>query len=156
MSHDVLKMPRDSDLYVDKSLSLEKSVTEDDIIHFGHLSLDFNPLHFSEQLAQKTRFKGRIVHGMLTASLFSGVLTQLTPWCVYLRQEIDFTAPVRIGDTVKTTGTITAITDKGVVTVALMAINQNGDMVLRGKAEMKKLTEMYLTDPPQQPSGFKQ
>ena len=56
-------------------------------------------------------FKGRIAHGMLTASFISTVLgTKLPgPGCIYLRQDFDFKAPVRAGDTVTARATVTAI-----------------------------------------------
>ena len=48
-------------------------------------------------------FKGRIAHGMLTASFISTVLgTKLPgPGCIYVSQNLKFKAPVRIGDTVR-------------------------------------------------------
>ena len=90
----VCRRPTASDLYVGKSLALTKSITDVDTLSFGFLSLDFNPLHFNDALAEQTRFQGRIAHGFHTASLFSGVLAELCPWCVYLRQEMEFTGPV--------------------------------------------------------------
>jgi 3-hydroxybutyryl-CoA dehydratase len=134
---------KDSELFVGKSLSLSKTVIDDDTVAFGRLSLDYNPLHFDEALARQTRFGGRIAHGMHTAALFSGVLAQLTPWCAYLHQDLEFTAPVRSGDVVTATGTIAEITAKGVVEVELICRNQNEEVVVRGKAHVKKLKEAY-------------
>ena len=145
MSHSVIKMPTDSDLFVGKEHGVEKTYAEEDVIAFGKLSKDFNPLHFSEELASKTRFGGKIIHGMLTASLFSGVLSVLTPWCVYISQDINFLASVRIRDTIKATGIITAIDEKGVITVLLEGININQDnkIVIKGLAKVLKLKEIY-------------
>lgn len=143
MTHSILKQPSNNDLFVGKTLSLSKQITEDDNVSFGKMSGDFNPLHFSEELAGKTRFKSRIIHGMHTASLFSGILAQLAPWCVYLEQLIRFTAPVRIGDTITVTSTIDGIDEKGTLTVLLTCQNQKGEVVLLGIAKMKKLKEMY-------------
>jgi len=133
----------DSNLFVGKSLSLSKTITDLHTLYFGRLSLDYNPLHFDEALAQRTRFQGRIAHGMHTAALFSVVLAQLAPWCVYLRQDIEFTAPVRLGDVVTATGTIVEITAKSIVEVDLVARNQDHDVLVRGKALVKKLKEAY-------------
>lgn len=143
MSHKVIKMPTDADLFVGKEYVVEKTFTEEDVVIFGKLSKDFNPLHFSEELSQKTRFKGRICHGMLTASLFSGDLALLTPWCVYVRQEIDFLAPVRIGDTITVKGAVSDIDEKGLISVSLEGKNQNGNTVIKGSAKMRKLKEIY-------------
>ena len=119
----VSRRPTASDLYVGKSLALTKTITDLDTLSFGFLSLDFNPLHFNEALAQQTRFKGRIAHGFHTASLFSGVLAELCPWCVYLRQEMDFTGPVRAGDRITATGVIEELDERGVLTVRLQSTN---------------------------------
>jgi len=136
-------LPKDSDLFVGKTLSVRKTMTDAQTALFGLLSLDFNPLHFNEELAARTRFQGRISHGFHTASLFSGVLSELTPWCVYLHQDMDFTAPVRPGDVITATGTIDEIDPRGVVQVSLVCRNQNEEVVVRGKAHVKKLREAY-------------
>ena len=135
--------PQDADLFIGKSVSHTKTLTDADTVAFGLLSLDFNPLHFNEALARCTRFQGRIAHGFHTASLFSGVLAELTPWCVYFRQEIDFTAPVRPGDRITARGIIEEIDTKGMVHVSLTCINQKDETVVRGNAVVKKLKEIY-------------
>ncbi len=137
------RAPKHADLYVGKTLAHTKTMTESGTLYFGFLSNDFNPLHFNEALAQKTRFKGRIAHGFHTASLFSGVLAELCPWCVYLQQEMEFTGPVRAGDRITAVGVIEEIDDKGVLTVGLKCTNQRDEVVVRGKAILKKLKEVY-------------
>lgn len=139
----VTREPRHSDLYVGKTLAQTKTMTEAGTLYFGFLSRDFNPLHFNEALAQKTRFEGRIVHGFHTAAMFSGVLAELCPWCVYLQQEMEFTAPVRSGDRITAVGVIEEIDDKGVLTIGLQSTNQRDEVVVRGKAILKKLKEVY-------------
>jgi 3-hydroxybutyryl-CoA dehydratase len=135
--------PSDLDLYVGKSLSKSKSMTDLHTLMFGLVSLDFNPLHFNPEMARRSRFQDRIAHGMHTASLFSGVLSELTPWCAYLHQDLDFLAPVHPDEVVTATGVIEEITDRGVVRVALTCRNQKGETVVRGHAIVKKLKEMY-------------
>jgi 3-hydroxybutyryl-CoA dehydratase len=142
----VKRQPKDADLFVGKSVSHTKTLTDVHTTFFGLLSLDFNPLHFNEELSRRTRFGGRIAHGFHTASMFSGVLAELTPWCVYLRQEMDFTAPVRPGDVVTATGIIQEIDAKGVIQVGLACTNQKNEVVVRGKALVKKLKEIYQPD----------
>lgn len=137
------KDPRPADLSVGQSRAHTKAMTESGTLSFGFLSGDFNPLHFNDAQARRTRFNGRIVHGFHTASLFSGVLADLCPWCVYLRQEMEFTAPVRAGDRITATGIIEAIDERGVVTVSLQCVNQRGEVVVKGRAVLKKLKEIY-------------
>lgn len=139
----VRRRPEEADLFAGKMVSHTKTLNDMHTLFFGLLSLDFNPLHFNEELSRRTRFGGRIAHGFHTASLFSGVLAELTPWCVYLHQEMDFLAPVRSGDLITATGTIEDIDPKGVIRVALACTNQNKEVVVRGKAVVKKLKEVY-------------
>ncbi|HAA93491.1 MAG TPA: (R)-hydratase [Rhodospirillaceae bacterium] len=99
------------DLTVGMSASYAKTITEADIVIFAGISGDNNPLHLNEEFASESIFKGRIAHGMLTAVFISTVLgTKLPgPGCVYLTQDVKFKAPVRPGDTVNTTVTITDV-----------------------------------------------
>ena len=78
-----------------------KTVTETDITLFAGITGDVNPVHTNREYAYDTMFKGRIAHGMLTASFISTVLgTKLPgPGCIYMSQTLQFKAPVRDGDT---------------------------------------------------------
>ena len=120
------------------SESLTKTVTERDVELFGEVSGDRNPVHFDEEFAKTTMFKGRIAHGMLTASFISTVLgTKLPgPGCIYVSQNLKFRAPVRIGDTVRTRVTVTSVDrDKG--RVALETTCSVGDtVVISGDAQL--------------------
>ena len=91
--------------------TLEKTVASSDVIGFAQLTGDRNPIHLSEHFAARTSFGKRIAHGLYTASLISAVLgTRLPgPGAIYISQTLNFRAPVKIGDTVTTTCTITEI-----------------------------------------------
>lgn len=93
------------ELSVGQTAMFSKTVTEADIVLFAGLSGDTNPVHLDAQYADQTMFRGRIAHGLLSASLVSAVLgTKLPgPGCIYLGQTLNFKAPVRIGDTVTAT-----------------------------------------------------
>lgn len=98
------------DLAVGMSASYRHTLTEADVRSFADLTGDHNPLHLDEEFARTTRFKGRVVHGMLTASFFSTALAIMPgPGTVYLSQSLAFRAPVRIGDTVEARVTVTEI-----------------------------------------------
>ena len=96
------------DLKPGMSESFSRTVTERDIQLFGEISGDMNPAHFDEEWAKKTIFKGRIAHGVLTASYISTVLGMKMPGpgTIFVALGTQFKAPVRIGDTVVATCTV--------------------------------------------------
>lgn len=98
------------DLVVGMTASYFHTLSESDVVDFADLTGDHNPLHLDEEFARRTRFKGRIVHGMLTASFLSTVVAIMPgPGTIYLSQSLSFHAPVRIGDTVEAHVTVTEI-----------------------------------------------
>ncbi len=98
------------DVEIGQTAELSRVVTEADIQSFAAVTGDTNPVHLDADYAAGTMFKSRIAHGMLSAGYISAVIgTQLPgPGAIYLSQTLKFKAPVRIGDTVLTTCTITA------------------------------------------------
>jgi len=88
-----------------------KSVTEADVLMFAAVSGDNNPLHMNKEFAQNTHFGQRIVHGMLTTSLWSTLVGTILPGpgSAYMSQEINFLEPVHIGDTVTAKMTVTGV-----------------------------------------------
>jgi len=88
-----------------------KTVTDADVVLFAGISGDVNPVHLNQEFADRTMFRGRIAHGMLTASFISTVIgTKLPgPGCIYVSQNLKFKAPVRIGDTVNARVTVTSV-----------------------------------------------
>jgi len=53
--------------------SFAKTIAEADIVLFAGVSGDNNAAHINEESARDTAFKGRIAHGMLTASVISAL-----------------------------------------------------------------------------------
>ncbi len=90
------------------SESFSKTVSEHDVALFGEVSGDTNPVHFDEAFAKTTPFKGRIAHGVLTASYISTVfgMKMPGPGTIFLSLTTRFKAPVRIGDTVTAVCTV--------------------------------------------------
>ena len=96
------------DLKVGMTARFSKTITEADIVLFAGASGDNTAMHINEEFAQKTAFKGRIAHGMLTASVISAAIAGRLPGpgTVYLSQNLRFKAPVRPGETVHATVTV--------------------------------------------------
>jgi len=119
------------------SASLTKTFTDEDVRNFAKISGDTNPIHLVDGFAARTRFKKRLVHGMLTAGLFSAVLgTRLPgPGSIYLSQSITFRAPVFINDRITATVTVTRIRGENpTLTLETVCRNQDGVVVLDGEA----------------------
>ena len=119
------------------SASVSKTVTETDVYLFAGITGDLNPAHVNEVASSQTMFKGRIAHGMLSAGFISAVLGMYLPGpgTIYLGQELKFTKPVRIGDTVTATCTVVEKDDaKNRLKLETICTNQNGDVVVKGMA----------------------
>lgn len=96
------------DLEVGMTATFAKTITEADIALFASASGDNNAIHIDEEFARSTPFKGRIAHGMLSASVISAAIAGRLPGpgTVYLGQNLRFKAPVRPGDTVRAKVTV--------------------------------------------------
>lgn len=70
--------------------------TQADVDAYARLTGDLNPLHIDPDAAAKGRFGRTVVHGMLTASLFSRLLAMEVPGpgTIYIRQSLRFARPV--------------------------------------------------------------
>ena len=114
-----------------------KTVSESDIYQFAGITGDFNPAHMNEEYAKKTFFKTRIAHGMLAAGFISTVIGTKLPGTgsIYVKQNLSFLAPVRIGDTITAcVEVIEIIAEKKRVRLKTTCINQEGTQVLDGEA----------------------
>ena len=114
-----------------------KTVSETDVYLFAGITGDLNPAHTNEVAASKTMFKTRIAHGMLGAGFISAVLGMYLPGpgTIYMGQELKFTKPVHIGDTVTATATVEEIIlEKNRVILDTTVVNQDGEVVIKGKA----------------------
>src|SRR6202167_520658 len=102
------------DLGIGMQAPIHKRVESEYVIGFAELSGDHNPIHLSEHFARKTRFGGRIVHGLYTASLISGVIGMRLPGpgAVYISQTLNFRGPVKIGDLVDVSVKVAELTEK--------------------------------------------
>ena len=130
------------DIKVGDEASLTRTITEAHIVNYAGLTGDWNPVHADAEYAAQSMFGERIAHGMLVAGLISAVLgTQLPgPNSIYLGQDLNFVAPVKIGDTVKVVVTVTDKRDeKRIIKLRTTAYNQRGEMVIDGSAVVKKM-----------------
>ncbi len=120
--------------------TLSKTVTAKDVEQFALITGDTNPLHLDQTYAAKTRFGGRVAHGMLGASLISAVLGTKLGGPIYLGQTLKFAKPIWIGDTITATAeVISADERKYVFTIRTRVTNQEGIEVIVGEATVRPL-----------------
>ena len=101
------------------------------------VSGDTNPAHLDADYANDTVFHGVIAHGMWSGALISALLgTEFPgPGTIYLNQDLHFIRPVRIGDTLTVTVTVTTKDDaKKRLTLDCDVVNQHGEKVVTGVA----------------------
>src|ERR1700760_4665414 len=99
------------------SANSEHTVTERDIQLFGEATGHMNPVHFDEEFARKSIFRGRVAHGALSIGYISGVIGTQLPGggAIFMKASIVFKMPVRIGDTVVTTVTVREVNGREAV-----------------------------------------
>ncbi len=132
------------EISIGDSAAIERTLTAEDIQFFAVLSGDANPQHLDADFAAASRFHGVIAHGMLGGALISAVLgTRLPgPGTIYLGQTLKFLAPVRVGDTLRISVTVSARDAlKKHLTLACACVNQDGISVITGEAEVIAPTE---------------
>jgi 3-hydroxybutyryl-CoA dehydratase len=126
----------------DTFISPARTITEADIVNFAGITGDWHPMHTDVEYAAKTPFRERIAHGMLTLSI-GLVLPRLGPHSSFLPKSfmafygmdnVRFTAPTKIGDTIHCEVEVTEITDKGkghgVLTTQNQIKNQRGEVLV--------------------------
>ncbi len=127
------------DLHVGMSATFSKTITEADIVLFAGVSGDTNAIHINEEYAATTAFKGRIAHGMLSASVISAAVANRLPGpgAIYLNQQLNFLAPVRPGDTVHATVEVREVVAERGRVVLETTCSVKGVMVIDGEALVK-------------------
>ncbi|MBI5785377.1 MAG: MaoC family dehydratase N-terminal domain-containing protein [Rhodocyclales bacterium] len=132
-----------NELKVGDKFDSTMTLTETHIVLGAGLFGDFNPLHVNESFGKGTRFGGRIAHGYLTSNVMAAQMGMITHGTAiaYLEHAIRFKEPVRAGDTLTTTWTVTAKSDKpkhdgGIVSFAGVCVNQAGTKVAEAEAKL--------------------
>jgi len=131
-----------------------KQVEEIDIQMFSAVSGDVNPVHLDEEFAATTMFGERIAHGMLTAGVISAALAMELPGpgCIYLGQTIRFSRPVKIGDRITVQLEVTAKRDdKKFISLSTDVVNQDGQVVASGEAQLMPSREKLVIERPALP-----
>jgi acyl dehydratase len=122
-----------------------RTITETDIVNFAGLSGDFNFIHTNAEAASETPFGQRVAHGMLVASIATGLAVQqgFIDGTTLAFRELNwkFTKPVFIGDTVLVQVKVTetkpmARLGGGLVVFEARVLNQRDEVVHKGEMKM--------------------
>lgn len=118
-----------------------RTITEADIVNFGNVTGDFNPLHFDAEMMKSSMFGQRIAHGMLVLSFAVGLGNQLGATLgtvlAFKGINIEFRRPVFIGDTIRLKTTVTEKRESsrqpgGWITQKVEILNQRDEVVQEG------------------------
>ncbi|MCI8747565.1 MAG: MaoC family dehydratase [Lachnospiraceae bacterium] len=130
------------ELYLGKTATFSKTLTETDVYNFAGICGDFNPVHVNKVEAQKSKFGKPVCHGMLTASFISTVIGMYLPGsgAIYLEQNLKFKSPVYIGDTVIAEVKVSEINGSK-VTLDTIVKNSDERIVITGNAKVLYMEE---------------
>lgn len=138
-------------------LTITRTFTQADTEAFGHMTRDYNPVHYDEEFARGKGFSGLICHGLLFGSMICEVGGQLA----WLASGMDFRfiAPVYFGDSVTCRITVTEIDEQGRAKAQAVLTNQHGVRVataaLKGRLPMgedrERLRRMMAEGDPTNP-----
>jgi phosphate acetyltransferase len=135
------------ELQMGQSARLVRTLTPHDIAAFAAVSGDTNPAHLDAGYASATLMHGVVGHGMWSGALISALLGTQFPGTgtIYLDQSLNFSRPVRIGDTLTVSATVIAKEpERRSVELACEVINQKGECVVSGVARVLAPTQKVV------------
>jgi acyl dehydratase len=118
----------------ERDVERRRTVDQADVNMFAGLTLDFHPAHVDHTYAE-ARYGGRLVHGMLTFSLVTGLNVEYNMRAIsYGYEKVRFPAPVRSGDTLIAQAEVVDLKphrkpEIGLVTKRYTGLNQDGVVV---------------------------
>ena len=123
--------------------SFMHTITKDDALKFAELNGDYNPLHLDECYGRECKIGKNVVHGMLTASLFSTLIGMYCPGknSLYLSQTIQFKMPLFYGEIVEARATIMNKIDATKILKIKTEIYRGNDLIVTGEAHAQFIDE---------------
>jgi len=123
------------------SARLVEDLKRTQIVQYAGASGDYNPLHTDEIFTTKVAgYPSVFAHGMLTMGMTGKMLTDYVGDARLTKYGVRFTSQVWPGDTLDSTATVKAITEKDGVKLVELDVetkNQNGVVVVSGYAEAR-------------------
>ena len=122
---------------VGQKASRTMTVTAAHVQSFAEMTGDYNPLHFDEAFASRTKFGRLVAQGGLTTGILHALVAMDMPGpgTVFLSQNWKFTAPVYIGDTITAEAEVLSVhATKPVTQLRMLVRRDTGETVLEGEA----------------------
>jgi len=124
----------------DRWESPSRTVNDVHFAFFAAMTGDNHPLHYDDEYVKKTRFAGRVAHGLLVMAMTAVGASPLThrlhdSMIAFVEQGCRFLKPVLVGDTVYPEHEVVGLErkgDRGIVRLAARIRNQRGETVLDG------------------------
>ena len=124
------------ELKVGQKATRSNTLTFDNVKTYAEITGDYNPLHFDENFAAKTRFKELVVQGGLTSGILNALVSMDLPGpgTVLMSQSFNYPAPVFVGDTITAEAEILEVhATKPVTRIKVTITRQTGETVLDGE-----------------------
>ncbi|WP_129670037.1 MaoC/PaaZ C-terminal domain-containing protein [Phytoactinopolyspora endophytica] len=119
-------------------------LTRDSLVRYAGASGDFNPIHWSQRVAESVGLPGVIGHGMLTMSLGGRLLTDwLGGPAGIVEYGVRFSRPVVVpndddGVTLHMALTVTGFRDHGLIEVKIEASTGHSTVLTRARALVRR------------------
>ena len=117
---------------------ITKQMSENLVNTFAEVSEDYNPIHLDTDYAEKSRYKRKIIHGLMAVSLFSGLFGSRLPGegSVYKSHNLRFRRPIYIGDTVTARIEVTSVNAQAKVITFNTRCLVKGKVMIDGESEI--------------------
>tara|TARA_A100001037_G_C15030607_1_gene580719 strand:+ start:155 stop:586 length:432 start_codon:yes stop_codon:yes gene_type:complete len=115
------------------------NITQSLVDDFSKISGDFSPIHVNEEFAKSTKFKRKIVHGMLLASFLSRMVGMYLPgkYALYASQTLEFHNPCFIGDEITVSSIVTDKSESTqIIKIESKITNNKKDILLYGEGRI--------------------
>ena len=129
----------------EQTATREMTVTPEMVRGYAEITGDYNPLHFDEEYAARTRFKRLIAQGGITTGLLHALVAMDMPGpgTVFISQSWSFPRPVYIGDTIRAVAKVRSVDpQRPKADIEFTVTNERGEVVLTGEATV------YQAEPP--------
>jgi len=123
------------ELEVGRTVSVEATIREADLDAFAVLSGDYNPLHMDANFAASRQHRGRVVHGLLLASVLSRIVGMRLPGrdCLLESVQLDFIKPAYAGETIRAAAEVTQLQPAMRAVSMRVRLMRGDELIARGR-----------------------